>query len=89
MQRPKPFWPDLLGIISIFLTISFWEFMTTPSRLPVREPYDLRFVMGVSILSIGGGLLCGLIAGIRGSRWWLLSLLGPVFCAMTLLSSRT
>ena len=72
-----------VGLVSLILTTVFWGFR----YIPPAWPYQV-LVLGV-LVTIGGSVLTALIAGIGGSRWWLLALLGPLVNGMFLLSLRT
>ena len=72
-----------VGLASLILTAGFWAFR----YIPTDWPYQV-LVVGL-VVTIAGAVLTALIAGLGGSRWWLLALLGPAVNGMWLLSLRT
>jgi len=80
---------NLLGVLSIVLSIVFWECATSPQKAPVPGSSAGPILVASALLALVGAVATGLTAGIRGSKWCLLSLLGPAFAAVLLWSSRT
>ena len=61
-----------MGFLSILLAISPVVYVFHADRFP-----DYALTESVVLIGgIGGSLAAALLAGLRGSRWWLLALLG-------------
>jgi hypothetical protein len=63
---------NLFGVASVAFTLAFWIYVNLPFRL---HSYHLD-VACLVILSCG--ILAALIAAWRGSKLWLIALLGPL-----------
>ena len=73
-------WSRYLGIGSLLLSVVLYVSVYLGIDLPY--PYNLAGL----IATLGGASLFATIAGVWGSKWWFLGLLGPLFNAMVLLS---
>ena len=71
---------SILGLGSLLISLGFY--FCVYFDVDVSYPYDLAAL----IVAFGGASLLALIAAWRGSRWWLLALLGPLVNAMFILS---
>jgi hypothetical protein len=80
--------PNTFGILGIILFFVFWLVATTPNLVQPGS-YFVTLIAAAAITALGGSFVAGLIAGICGSKWWLLSLLGPALGLMLLWSGRT
>lgn len=78
---------NAFGMSSILLSVGYWIYMYIPTNWPHEGRYELSLVALVTMLC--SALVTALIAGLRGSRWWLLAAAGPICGAMFLLSLRT
>lgn len=79
--------PATFGILAIIFFAAYWLLATTPNLF---QP-DGRFgpiVVPTGIAVLTGSFVAGLIAGIRGSKWWFLTLLGPAIGLIQIWSSR-
>jgi hypothetical protein len=75
------------GITSILLSLAFWVYVYLPRDAANPHRFDVR--VEIPLAALARALLTALIAAIRGSKWWLLALVGPVFGGMLILSLRT
>jgi len=65
---------NLLGLVSILLAIVPVTYVLHADSFPKYALTESVVLIG----GIGGSLLAALTAGIVGSRWWLMALLGGV-----------
>jgi hypothetical protein len=79
---------NLFGLASLLISFMFGVFISSvPSLSPNLVSFKIPIEVPATVLFVG--LVLGLIAAMRGSRWWFLALLGPLLGAMFLLSLRT
>jgi hypothetical protein len=63
----KPDLPSLFGVLSVLLTVEFWVHMLVPfARRKIPFPYWPT----AAFVELSFSLLLGLIAAIRGRRFW-------------------
>jgi hypothetical protein len=75
------------GILSVLISVASWIYWDwiPPRYLP--HSHHLAVIMGPGAIisaSAFAGAACS-----RGSKWWLLALIGPISCALLLLTAST
>ena len=81
MKQPSNFQMNWFGVISVVFSLIFWIYVHIPPR-PLHSIYiDVAFV-GIMSCAIPAAI----IAAWRGSKLWLIALLGPLSGWMLLLS---
>jgi hypothetical protein len=77
-----------LGLFSVVLSTCFWfyEHSTFGPNAFTRNPY-VTFVLLPAMLIMAAA--AAVAAGVRGSRWWLLALMGPLAGALLMLTAST
>ena len=75
--------PNQFGIASLVLSVAFWAYVYTAKDVPSASN-----IVGL-VAALGGAFIAALIAAVRGSKWWLLALLSPLYAVVFLLSLRT
>ena len=73
-----------VGCVSVFLSCAFWTCVFIPVRGP--ESYWGPVLVTLGIVALCGAFVAGIVAPLRGSRWWLVALFGPLSGLMFLLS---
>jgi hypothetical protein len=73
----------ILGLISTIIVISFWAFAAISYYREVHYPGELAGVMTTLLAA----LALSVAAAIKGSRWWLLAVLGS-FATIVVVISR-
>jgi len=81
--RSKANW---FGICSVALSITFWVYMNLP--LDPRNPGGY-LSLGLLVTILTAALVSAVLAGLMGSRLWLVAAVGPLVGGMFLLSLRT
>lgn len=83
----RRFGPETFGILSIVLFVVCWLSAATPNLVEPGSRFA-PLVVATSLTALAGSLVTSLLAGIRGSKWWLLTLIGPGLGLVILWSSR-
>jgi hypothetical protein len=63
------------GIASVVFTLAFWIYIASPSA--GRSPY-LKYMNVISLGILTLAIPASIVAARRGSKLWLISLLGPL-----------
>jgi hypothetical protein len=75
-----------LGIFSVLLSILFWFYVRSgfgPNAF-TQSPY-VWFVLLPGVLVVAA--IAAIVAALRGTKWWLVALIGPLTGAMLLLGA--
>lgn len=67
-----------LGVASVFLSVLPLAYIARPDAFPYHALTESVVLIG----GVGGSSIAALIAGLIGSRWWLLALLGAALDAV-------
>jgi|HubBroStandDraft_6_1064221.scaffolds.fasta_scaffold1155380_1 hypothetical protein len=70
----KALWTTALGSISTAIVIGFWVLVAISWRREVHYPGELGGVMATLVAA----LALSVAAAAKGSRWWLLAILGSL-----------
>ncbi len=78
---------NVFGFGSLVISLLFWAFVYAVPLLPSLGRFKFPVELPATALFVA--FLFGLVAAVRGSKWWLVALLLPLYGAVFLLSLRT
>jgi hypothetical protein len=83
MTQPKG---SRLGLVSVVLSVCFWLYVhsTFGPNAFTRSPY-VTFVLLPAILV--AATAAAIAAALRGSKWWLFALIGPLVGTLLMLTA--
>ena len=87
MLQVTPKRSNAFGLASILISFSFWVFVYAVPWLPFLSKFKIP--IGVPATILFAAFLLGLIAVFKGSKWWIVALVLPLYGAVFLLSLRT